>query len=108
MCLCCGGFDDEMRAIVARNLEGKFDGDKGIKVITDHGEELIAGVVLFATDISYCNVISNPICFTVVVNNRDIWTQLEEVMDFACRGGEASLSHEGVDKRDIDHNSFDS
>ncbi|XVF38036.1 hypothetical protein REPUB_Repub20aG0063200 [Reevesia pubescens] len=56
------GFDDEMRAVVARNLEGRginlhpqtnltelIKTDNGIKVITDHGEELIADVVLFAT-----------------------------------------------------------
>ncbi|KAK2420491.1 mitochondrial lipoamide dehydrogenase [Trifolium repens] len=56
------GFDDEMRAVVARNLEGRginlhprtnltelIKTDDGIKVITDHGEELIADVVLFAT-----------------------------------------------------------
>ncbi|GER36315.1 glutathione reductase [Striga asiatica] len=56
------GFDDEMRAVVARNLEGRGinlhpqttltelvkTGD-GIKVLTDHGEEIIADVVLFAT-----------------------------------------------------------
>nr|KJB30159.1 hypothetical protein B456_005G131500 [Gossypium raimondii] len=56
------GFDDEMRAVVARNLEGRginlhpqtnltelIKTDNGIKVTTDHGEELIADVVLFAT-----------------------------------------------------------
>ncbi|QCD94274.1 glutathione reductase, cytosolic isoform X1 [Vigna unguiculata] len=56
------GFDDEMRAVVARNLEGRginlhprtnltqlIKTENGIKVITDHGEELIADVVLFAT-----------------------------------------------------------
>ncbi|XP_045813201.1 glutathione reductase, cytosolic [Trifolium pratense] len=56
------GFDDEMRAVVARNLEGRginlhprtnlkelIKTDDGIKVITDHGEELIADAVLFAT-----------------------------------------------------------
>jgi len=56
------GFDDEMRAVVARNLEGRginlhprtnlaqlIKTEDGIKVITDHGEELIADVVLFAT-----------------------------------------------------------
>ncbi|OMO78347.1 hypothetical protein CCACVL1_14469 [Corchorus capsularis] len=32
--------------------------------------------------------------------------ELGEVVDSACRGGEASLSREGVGKRDIDHNSF--
>ncbi|KAL3726767.1 hypothetical protein ACJRO7_031635 [Eucalyptus globulus] len=56
------GFDDEMRAVVARNLEGRginlhprtnltelIKTEDGIKVITDHGEELHADVVLFAT-----------------------------------------------------------
>ncbi|KAH1097533.1 hypothetical protein J1N35_014454 [Gossypium stocksii] len=56
------GFDDEMRAVVARNLEGRginlhpqtnltelIKTDNGIKVTTDHGEELTADVVLFAT-----------------------------------------------------------
>ncbi|CAI9117786.1 OLC1v1019272C4 [Oldenlandia corymbosa var. corymbosa] len=56
------GFDDEMRAVVARNLEGRgihmhpqtsiselVKTDEGIKVRTSHGEELIADVVLFAT-----------------------------------------------------------
>ncbi|CAL4885940.1 unnamed protein product [Urochloa decumbens] len=56
------GFDDEMRAVVARNLEGRgiklhpgtnlselSKTDDGIKVVTDKGEELIADVVLFAT-----------------------------------------------------------
>ncbi|XP_050239093.1 glutathione reductase, chloroplastic [Quercus robur] len=56
------GFDDEMRAVVARNLESRginlhpranlselIKTEDGIKVITDHGEELIADVVLFAT-----------------------------------------------------------
>ena len=56
------GFDDEMRAAVARNLEGRginlhprtnltqlIKTEDGIKVITDHGEELIADAVLFAT-----------------------------------------------------------
>ncbi|XP_047332065.1 glutathione reductase, cytosolic-like [Impatiens glandulifera] len=56
------GFDDEMRAVVARNLEGRginlhprtsltelIKTDDGIKAITDHGEELTADVVLFAT-----------------------------------------------------------
>nr|ACJ85587.1 unknown [Medicago truncatula] len=56
------GFDDEMRAVVARNLEGRginlhprtnltqlIKTEDGIKVTTDHGEELIADVVLFAT-----------------------------------------------------------
>ncbi|KAL5207226.1 hypothetical protein ABZP36_031661 [Zizania latifolia] len=56
------GFDDEMRAVVASNLQGRgirlhpgtnlSDLSKtsdGIKVVTDKGEELIADVVLFAT-----------------------------------------------------------
>jgi glutathione reductase (NADPH) len=56
------GFDDELRAVVARNLESRginlhprtnltelIKTEEGIKVITDHGEELIADVVLFAT-----------------------------------------------------------
>ncbi|XP_075512132.1 glutathione reductase, chloroplastic [Primulina tabacum] len=56
------GFDDEMRAVVARNLEGRgvnlhprtsvtelVKTENGIKVRTDHGEELIADVVLLAT-----------------------------------------------------------
>nr|GFD11517.1 glutathione reductase, cytosolic [Tanacetum cinerariifolium] len=56
------GFDDEMRALVARHLEGRgiilhpqtnltqlVKTDDGIKVTTDHGEELMADVVLFAT-----------------------------------------------------------
>ncbi|KAL8481153.1 hypothetical protein ACS0TY_027085 [Phlomoides rotata] len=56
------GFDDEMRAVVARNLEGRginlhpktnltelVKTDGGIKVRTDHGEEIVADVVLFAT-----------------------------------------------------------
>ncbi|CAI0436796.1 unnamed protein product [Linum tenue] len=56
------GFDDEMRAVVARNLEGRgvnmhartsltelVKTEDGIKVRTDHGEELVADVVLFAT-----------------------------------------------------------
>ncbi|KAL4312936.1 hypothetical protein GQ457_01G023020 [Hibiscus cannabinus] len=56
------GFDDEMRAVVARNLEARginlhaqtnlielIKTDNGIKVITDHGVELEADVVLFAT-----------------------------------------------------------
>lgn len=60
--LTCRGFDDEMRAIVASNLEGRgiklHPGTNlselsktadGIKVVTDKGEELIADVVLFAT-----------------------------------------------------------
>lgn len=56
------GFDDEMRAVVARNLEGRginlhprstltqlVKTEEGIKVVTDHGEEIMADVVLFAT-----------------------------------------------------------
>ncbi|KAL5781461.1 hypothetical protein ACOSP7_006490 [Xanthoceras sorbifolium] len=56
------GFDDEMRTVVARNLEGRginlhprttikelIKTEGGVKVITDHGEELVADVVLFAT-----------------------------------------------------------
>ncbi|KVI00426.1 FAD-dependent pyridine nucleotide-disulfide oxidoreductase [Cynara cardunculus var. scolymus] len=56
------GFDDEMRALVARNLEGRgiilhpqtnltqlVKTEDGIKVTTDHGEELMADAVLFAT-----------------------------------------------------------
>ncbi|XP_062109106.1 glutathione reductase, chloroplastic [Humulus lupulus] len=56
------GFDDEMRAAVARNLEARgvnlhprtsltevIKTEDGVKVITDHGEELIADAVLFAT-----------------------------------------------------------
>ncbi|KAF4355324.1 hypothetical protein F8388_026594 [Cannabis sativa] len=56
------GFDDEMRAAVARNLESRgvnlhprtnltevIKTEDGIKAITDHGEELIADAVLFAT-----------------------------------------------------------
>ncbi|XAR48847.1 Glutathione-disulfide reductase [Bertholletia excelsa] len=56
------GFDDEMRAVVARNLEGRgihlhpetnlkelVKAERGIKVLTDHGEEIMADVVLFAT-----------------------------------------------------------
>ncbi|KAK7268665.1 hypothetical protein RIF29_21370 [Crotalaria pallida] len=56
------GFDDEMRAVVARNLEARgvnlhprtnltqlIKTEDGIKVITDHGEELVVDVVLFAT-----------------------------------------------------------
>ncbi|XP_073011598.1 glutathione reductase, cytosolic [Typha latifolia] len=56
------GFDDEMRAAVARNLEGRgiklhpgtnlselSRTEDGIRVLTDHGEEFIADVVLFAT-----------------------------------------------------------
>ncbi|KAL7251248.1 hypothetical protein ACSBR1_013140 [Camellia fascicularis] len=56
------GFDDEMRAVVARNLEGRginlhprtnltelVKMNEGIKVRTDHGEEIRADAVLFAT-----------------------------------------------------------
>lgn len=56
------GFDDEMRAAVARNLEGRgvnlhprtgvkevIKTENGVKVITDHGEELVGDVILFAT-----------------------------------------------------------
>lgn len=56
------GFDDEMRAVVARNLEGRginmhpcttltelVKTENGIRVRTDHGEDLLADVVLFAT-----------------------------------------------------------
>ncbi|KAG6787903.1 hypothetical protein POTOM_003950 [Populus tomentosa] len=56
------GFDDEMRAVVARNLEGRginlhprtnltelTKTEEGIKIYTDHKEELLADVVLFAT-----------------------------------------------------------
>lgn len=56
------GFDDEMRAVVARNLEGRgvnlhprtsltevTKTEHGVKVTTDHGEEIFADVVLFAT-----------------------------------------------------------
>ncbi|XP_043706425.1 glutathione reductase, cytosolic-like [Telopea speciosissima] len=56
------GFDDEMRTVVTRNLEGRginlhpgknlkelIKTDDGIKVLTDDGEELMADVVLFAT-----------------------------------------------------------
>ncbi|KAK6914263.1 FAD/NAD(P)-binding domain [Dillenia turbinata] len=56
------GFDDEMRAVVARNLEARGINlhprtnlteltkvEDGIKVVTDHGEEIVADVVLFAT-----------------------------------------------------------
>jgi thioredoxin reductase len=60
------GFDDEMRTIVASNLEGRgirlhpganltelSKTADGIKVVTDKGDELIADVVLFATGIYY-------------------------------------------------------
>ncbi|RAL38503.1 unnamed protein product [Cuscuta campestris] len=56
------GFDDEMRAVVARNLEGRginmhpcttltelVKTENGIRVRTDHGEDFLADVVLFAT-----------------------------------------------------------
>ncbi|KAG0479873.1 hypothetical protein HPP92_010731 [Vanilla planifolia] len=56
------GFDDEMRAVVARNLEGRgirlHPGknllelskiEKSIKAVTDHGDVFIADTVLFAT-----------------------------------------------------------
>ncbi|WCJ24240.1 Glutathione reductase cytosolic [Euphorbia peplus] len=56
------GFDDEMRAVVARNLEGRginlhprtslsqlVKTEDGIKVTTDHGVDIFADVVLFAT-----------------------------------------------------------
>ncbi|KAF3341137.1 glutathione reductase, cytosolic [Carex littledalei] len=56
------GFDDEMRTVVAKNLEGRgiklhpqstltelSKTDEGIRVVTDHGDEFIADVVLFAT-----------------------------------------------------------
>lgn len=56
------GFDDEMRAVVARNLEGRgiklhpgtnlselSKTEDGIRVVTDHGDEIMADVVLFAT-----------------------------------------------------------
>lgn len=56
------GFDDELRAACARNLEGRginvhpkatltelIKTEDGIKVLTDHGEELMADVVLVAT-----------------------------------------------------------
>ncbi|XP_058101527.1 glutathione reductase, chloroplastic-like [Magnolia sinica] len=56
------GFDDEMRTVVARNLEGRgiklhpernltelIKTEDGIRVLTDHGEELVADAVLFAT-----------------------------------------------------------
>ncbi|KAJ6820329.1 glutathione reductase, cytosolic-like [Iris pallida] len=56
------GFDDEMRAVVAKNLEGRginlhpgtslaelIKTEDGIRVLTDHGGEFMADVVLFAT-----------------------------------------------------------
>lgn len=56
------GFDDEMRSVVARNLEGRgiklhpgtnlsqlSKTEDGIKVVTDHGDEFVADAVLFAT-----------------------------------------------------------
>ncbi|KAL7124226.1 hypothetical protein ABFS83_14G034400 [Erythranthe nasuta] len=56
------GFDDEMRTVVAKNLEGRginlhpnttltelTKTEDGIKVRTDHGQEITADVVLFAT-----------------------------------------------------------
>ncbi|KQK01304.1 hypothetical protein BRADI_3g55030v3 [Brachypodium distachyon] len=56
------GFDDEMRTVVASNLEGRgirlhpatnltelSKTADGIKVVTDKGDELMADVVLFAT-----------------------------------------------------------
>ncbi|KAL1542962.1 glutathione-disulfide reductase [Salvia divinorum] len=56
------GFDDEMREVVAKNLEGRgvklhpgtnlkelSKTEGGVKVLTDHGEEIVADVVLFAT-----------------------------------------------------------
>ncbi|RWW85015.1 hypothetical protein BHE74_00006346 [Ensete ventricosum] len=56
------GFDDEMRAVVAKNLEGRGirlhpgtnlselrNGENGVRVLTDHGDEITADVVLFAT-----------------------------------------------------------
>jgi len=55
-------FDDEMQSVVARNLEGRgiklhpgtnlselTKTEEGIKVVTDHGDEIVADVVLFAT-----------------------------------------------------------
>ncbi|KAF8404234.1 hypothetical protein HHK36_009116 [Tetracentron sinense] len=57
------GFDDEMRTVVAINLEGRgiklcpgtnlselIKTEDGIRVLTGHGFELMAIVVLFATD----------------------------------------------------------
>lgn len=56
------GFDDEMREVMAKNLQGRgitlhpvtnilelHKTESGIKVVPDHGDELIADVVLFAT-----------------------------------------------------------
>ncbi|KAG6502325.1 hypothetical protein ZIOFF_042217 [Zingiber officinale] len=56
------GFDDEMRAVVAKNLEGRGmrlhpgtnltelrKSEDGISASTDHGDEFTADVVLFAT-----------------------------------------------------------
>jgi glutathione reductase (NADPH) len=56
------GFDDEMRTVVTKNLEGRgiklhpqttltelSKTEEGIRVVTDHGDEFIADVVLFAT-----------------------------------------------------------
>ncbi|KAL5997034.1 hypothetical protein ACLOJK_007960 [Asimina triloba] len=57
-----GGFDDEMRTVVARNLESRginlhpdtnlselAKAEDGIRVLTDNGKQLTADVVLFAT-----------------------------------------------------------
>nr|CAD1830899.1 unnamed protein product [Ananas comosus var. bracteatus] len=68
------GFDDEMRAVVARNLEGRgiklhpgtnltelSKTDDGIRVLTDHGDEITADVVLFATGtILVLSIMSGP------------------------------------------------
>ncbi|KAK8935708.1 Glutathione reductase, cytosolic [Platanthera zijinensis] len=56
------GFDDEMRAVVARNLEGRginlhpgknivelSKTEEGIRVLTDNGDVIMADTVLFAT-----------------------------------------------------------
>ncbi|KAH6778141.1 glutathione-disulfide reductase [Perilla frutescens var. frutescens] len=56
------GFDDEMRALVARNLEARgitmhpwttitelVKTEEGIQIHTNHGEEIMADAVLFAT-----------------------------------------------------------
>ncbi|KAL0921971.1 hypothetical protein M5K25_005927 [Dendrobium thyrsiflorum] len=56
------GFDDEMRAVVAKNLEGRgirlhpgkniqelSKTEEGIRVLTDHGDVIVADTVLFAT-----------------------------------------------------------